>query len=299
MTVDLLETYEKMAYETILAWYNEHKEPMIAKQIFEVMKSRKYPKSPRTFKKVLSSLRKQRLVEEKMVTSREYKGKMGYVPSTRGDLTVQEKRVTKKIPKWKIELLTKILKDDKIPGDVKESAAYRLRDCCSYDTSIDSTGEEVLQEFFSRLLDRPRHEDSVYSQSFIAFENFVKFHMSDKLDWILNNYYEKLLDLFETGEYTELRRRALRCLGQILYICQKKSKIAKTKQLHELFMTVFFDPHEGEKIAGDAFENMRLWGDEEVVQNFIKKLYENIESGDEVIKTRCLKCLEHKILPII
>ena len=300
MSLPLLETYEKIAYDIIIEWYNETNQPMIAKQVFEKMEDTGYPKSSRTFKGILSSLREQQLIEGKMVRSGTYKGKMGYVPSARASLTTQtEKEPTpKEIPKWKIELLTKILKDDKLPETVKESAAYRLRDCCGYNTSIDPAGEEILQEFFSNLLERPQEEDKTYIQLLVGFEEFIRFHMSDKVKWILNNYYEMLLNLFRTGKYDALRRKALRCLGQIFYLC-KENKSAKTKELCELFMNVFFDPREGEKVAEVAFENMRIWSDEMTIQDFVKKLYENMETGNETIKNRCLRYLERKILPIV
>lgn len=294
---DTLDIYERMAYDVVLERYNEAGEPMIAKEVFKVMEGKGYRKSLRTFKKILSSLRKQQLVEGKLVTSGDYRGVMGYVPSS--DSMDDARTIERKeIPGWKIELVTRILGDDEMPDNVRELAAYRLRDYCGHDTSIDSAGNKMLREFFSTLLNKPRYDDKASVQLWVAFDEFIRSHMSDELDWILDNYYERLLVLFETQKYVELRRRTLRCLGDIFHICQK-SENAKAKQLQELFMNAFFDPHEGEKIGEVAFENMRVWGDETTLQEFIGKLYEQMETGNEPVKTRCLRCLERKILPII
>ena len=297
MTADVLGTYEFMARNQIVEWHKEKQSPIIAKQIYEALKNRGYPHSERTFKKILGSLRKQRLIQEKIVTNGTHKGVMGYVPAAKEPVTEHVEQ-EKKIPTWKIEFLTKILKDDDIPEVIKELASYRLRDCCNYDTSIDATGKKILQNFFSDLLDKPRREDKIYSSTFVAFDDFISFHLSDRLDWILDNYYDKLLGLFKTGKAIEFRHRALRCLGQIFYKCQENQKVTKTKELYVLFMNTFFDPSEKEKIVNDAFENM-CWKDEKNVQNLVNKLYENTKSSNEVIKTRCLKYLQQKILPIM
>lgn len=297
MSLDHLDTYEKMAYNAVIELFNQSKQPIIAKQIFEEMKTKRYPKSLRTFRKIIGDLHKQGLIQERIVSTGKYKGKMGYVPLEIEPQTTQEGEKGKIVPEWKIEFLIKILKDNKMPKSIRELTSYRLRDCCDYNSSISSKGKRLLKNFFSELLDEVNHADESYNQLFVVFEEFIRFHMSDELDFVLTTYYKQLFNRFKTETNYELRCKVLRCLGQILTMCQGQG-ITKAKELNELFVNVFFDPNSGEKIADVAFENLRL-RDEETIREFVKRIYEKMESGNEEIKKRCIKYLEQKILPIL
>jgi len=301
MHLDLLDTFERATYNQLLKWYKEKQSPLIAKELFLILRDRGYSHSIRTFKgKILSSLRRQGLIEGKMVKNGKHKGVMGYVPTIK-ELSDSKIEESKKIDTWKIEFLAEILRDDSASEVMKETASHRLMDSCGHDTLINIEGKEFLRDFFSDFLMKPNYTDKNRTNFsiFSALESFIAFHMSDELNGVIDNYYGQLLCLFREHKGKELRHKVLRCLGRLFYVCQENNDTTRTTELNDLFLETFFDPSENSTIVSDAFENMRIWNSKETTQKFVDKLYKNSKSDNEVIKARCLKYLEEKILPLI
>jgi len=285
-----------MVLKLIDEWFQEKKTPVISSKIYENLKEKGYPHSDRTFKKILASLREEGAITMKMISDGEHRGKMGYIPVIE-KLETQRKPEKKKVPTSRIEFLVKLLKDEDMSEDIRKLASYRLRDCCSHEVGIERKGKEVLKQFFTELLDKPRKQDEIYELHLVALSDFMVFHSEP--EWLLKNWYDKLLNLFRDCGTVELRERALRCLSQIYRQCQETKKWNdKARELYELFSNAFFNPHEREKMAEVAFENL-MWstGDNRWKLEFLNKLYEGCRSTDEELKRRCLEYLKEKVLP--
>ena len=200
----------------------------------------------------------------------------------------------KKPPKAKydestIKLLIRILKDDSLLQNVKVSAAYRLKDCCSWEGEIEG-GKDALRDFFIDILeDLEDNEEKELTQTEIkiAIEYYIAFQLKDEEDllWMNMSCYPKLKSVFE-GRDIKRRKRALKALSRI-YEVKELSK--KQRELTQLLREKFFTADEDEGIASDCWEIIWRQADDEDREALIDKLFKMAESEEERIKERGAK----------
>lgn len=283
---------EQLVYRLLQELYNETKRPFLSSELETGLKDKGIPRSKRAIQGILLNLVNKELIREKMVTEGKYKGKMGYVP-LKGTYGVSPK----KVQKWKLDYLIKILEDGDLPKEIREKASITLKNFCALHTKIGKRGKGVLKQFFSKQLDNPR-EDPIYEQILYALHGFMNFHLEDDLGWALRKnripeLFKKNTDVIQKKS-TKLRKHALQLLGMAFLRYQEKKKETKATGLIKLFEDTFFDPKEEEKIVSIAFDNLKPIIDSH--PHFLKKLLEKCKSEDEVIRDRCRKYL-NDILP--
>lgn len=287
---------EQLVYQLLQELYNEVKRPFLSSELETGLKGRGISRSKRAIQGILRKLIDKELIREKMITEdRDLRGKMGYVP-LKGTYGVSPK----KIQKWKLDYLIKILEDGDLSKEIQEKASMTLKNFCSSRTKIGKRGKGSLKQFFSKQLDNPR-EDPIYEQIIYALHGFMNFHLEDDLGWALRKnripgLFKKNTDVVQKEtdvvqkKSTKLRKHALQLLGVAFLRYREKKKEAKANGLIKLFENTFFDPTEEEKIVSIAFDNLKPIMDSH--PHFLEDLLEKCKSEDKVIRDRCRKYLK-------
>jgi len=195
-----------------------------------------------------------------------------------------------------IKLLIRTLKDDSLPQSIKESAAYRLRDCCSWEGEIEG-GKHELRDFFIDALEGLEDNEGkklTQNQIKIALGYYIAFQLKEEEDilWMKTSCFPKLISTFKEGVNIEERRWVLKILSRTYEV---KALYEKQIELKKLLREKFFDTDEDEGIARDCWDIIWHQADGEERENLIDELFKMSKSEDEKLKERGQKRLENII----
>jgi len=200
-----------------------------------------------------------------------------------------------------IKLLIRTLKDDSLPQNIKESAAYRLRDCCSWEGEIEGGKHELRDFFIDALEDLEDNEGKKLTQIQIkiALGYYIAFQLKeeeekDKEDilWMKMSCFPKLISKFKESKNIEERRWVLKILSRTYEV---KALYEKQIELKKLLREKFLDTDEDEGIARDCWDIILHQADDEERETLIDELFKMSKSEDEKLKERGQKCLENII----
>jgi len=199
-----------------------------------------------------------------------------------------------------IKLLIRTLKDESLPQNIKESAGYRLRDCCSSEGEIEG-GKTELRDFFLDTLEGfEDNEEKKISQIQIkyALEYYIAFQLKDEKEdeedilWMKKKCFPKLISVFKESKNIEERKRVLKILSRTYEV---KALYKEQIELNELLIKKFFDTDEDEGITRNCWDIIWCQADGEERETLIDEIFKMSKSEDERLKERGLKRLENII----
>ena len=301
-----------MSGKTITSWNKKPVKPHIGEKMKNDISQKKQHRLSADTKLIRSLMKREPQTEEELCKNAGVK--IRNFRENRRDLLIEEK-IIKRLPDgsfvlWEYEplvsiqrydasdivFLIKVLENENLPQNIKESAGYSLRDCCSGEGEIEG-GKDELRLFFIDILeglDNNERKELTQVQIKYALEYYIAFQLKDEEDilWMKMSCFPKLISVFKDSKNIEERKRVLKILSRIYEVEQLYKQ---QMEFDELLGEKFFDADEDESIARDCWDIIWRQAEGEERETLINELFTMAKSEDERLKKRGLKHLENII----